>query len=88
MALEITRAEIEGTVGIVHVESDDMQELLTAKARTMAYDERVKMGLAGAGIEQLEVMPLDDQGKEVEDTAPEKAPVRWRRVFRLTPSPI
>ncbi len=88
MTLELTKAEIEGTVGVVHVESDDMQELLSPAARTLAYNERVKMGIPNAGIESMEVAPLDEKGEEVPDLNPEKTPKRWRRIFRLTPSPI
>ena len=88
MTLELTKAEIEGTVGIVHVESEDMHELLSSKARTLAYEQRVKMGIPNAGIESMETMPLDEKGVEVPDLNPEKTPRRWRRVFKLTPSPF
>ncbi len=88
MVLELTKAAIEGTVGVVHVESDDMQELLSPEARKIAYEKRVELGISNAGIESMEVIPLDDKGNAVDDLAPEKNPTRWRRVFRLTPSPI
>ena len=86
--LEMTRAEIEGVQGVVWIESDDMQELVAPAARTLAYNQRVKMGLANAGIESMETMPLDSEGEEMNDTNPEIAPKRWRRIFRLTPSPV
>ncbi len=86
--LEITKAGIEGDVGIVHVESNEMQELLSKQARDMAWKSRVKMGLSNAGLEMMEITAFDSDGEEIMESTAEKVPVRWRRVFRLNPVPV
>lgn len=87
MALEITKEEIEGGVGIVCVESESMQEVLSKQARDMAWERRVKMGLSTAGLEAIDIESLDSEGKTIDEPGSQQSPVRWRRTFRLTPTP-
>ena len=83
-ALKIVSTKTEGGKLIVTVESDSISKLIEGPARAMAYDERLKHGMAQAGIEALggtyvpeeERVKAEKQGRDV---------AVWRMDFRITP---
>lgn len=82
--LRITGVEQEGGKLIVTVEGDSISKLIEGAARRLAYGERLKHGMAQAGIEAMggtyvpdeEAKRAKKQGRDV---------MLWRADFRITP---
>ncbi len=85
MAMEIKKAEVEGTYGVVVIEGDNPEELMSPRCRKLAYEQRVKLGMPTAGIDDRGFEPIGVEENEL--GRPVEAPSKFRRTFRLTPMP-
>ncbi len=82
--LKIVETKLEGGKLVVTVEGDDISKLIEGAARRLAYEERLKHGMAQAGIEVMggtyvpeeEQKSAKEQGRDV---------AIWRSDFRITP---
>ena len=68
---------------VVVVEGSDLNELMSAKARDVAYQERLKFGMANAGVEARGGTYIDPEERRA--AMEEGRPVdKWRRDFAIT----
>ena len=88
MALTVTKKAIEDGMGVVWIESEDLQELVAPPARKLAYEQRTAMGISDAGLDTQETQALDNDGKVIDDGDPTVSPARYRRIFHLIVPPI
>lgn len=78
----ISAKQEQGRIEVV-VEGCDLHKLMTPRARDLAYEVRLKYGMADAGIEPRGGSYIDDSEREA--AAKEKRDVeRWRRDFLIT----
>jgi hypothetical protein len=82
--LTIVDARLEGEKLIVVVESDSIPKLIEGAARKLAYEERLKHGMAQAGIEAMggTYVPETEQKAAKEG---KRNVALWRADFRITP---
>jgi len=88
MVLEVTKKKIENGIGVVWIESSNMEEVVSPAARKLAYAQRAEMGLHEAGLDMVQVDALDNSGEVIEDGDATVTPVKYRRIFTLTAPPI
>ncbi len=86
--LKIVEAKTAGGKVIVTVESTNLERLMGAEARSLAYEQRMKFGMANGGIEavggtyvpegELRLVKEAQKAGETLDVA------RWHRDFSIT----
>lgn len=80
--LRIASAKVEGSRLLVTVEGTNLLQLMSPVARALAYEERLRFGMANAGIETRGGTYVDDA--ELAAAHAEKRNVKyWRRDFSL-----
>jgi hypothetical protein len=82
--LKVVDVKLEGGKLIVTVESDQISKLVEGAARKLAYEERLKHGMAQAGIESLGGTYITDEERE-QAKAQGRDVSTWRADFRITP---
>ena len=87
--LRVVEAKTEGGKVIVTVEGADLERLMGAEARGLAYEQRMKFGMANGGIEAVGGTYVPEEElqlvKEAKEGAGETRDVeRWRRDFSIT----
>jgi len=82
--VKVVESKFEGGKLHVTVECADPEQLMSTKARNLAYAQRFEFGLTNAGIEALAGMyvPEEEMAAAKEE---QRNPQVWRRDFRLTP---
>lgn len=85
MALQVLKAAVEDQKGVVIIEGDNAEEIASVRARQLAYAERVKLGMPGAGINDLGFAPVLDKDGEDDAGRPKNPPTRFQRRFELIP---
>ena len=82
--IAVIETKLEGGKLIVTVESDKISKLVEGAARKLAYEERLKHGMAQAGIEALGGTYISDEEREQAKAQGRNVAV-WRIDFRITP---
>ena len=82
--LRVVETKLEGGRLIVTVESDSIAKLVDGAARQLAYNERLKQGMAQAGIEAIGGTYVPEDERAAAEEAGRDV-VLWRTDFRITP---
>lgn len=84
IGLKIIEVKNEGGQLIITVEGDSISKLIEGAARRLAYDERLKHGMAQAGIEALGGTYVHED-ETAQAAKQDRAIALWRADFRITP---
>ena len=86
--LKVVEAKTAGGKVIVTVEGTDLERLMGSEARSLAYEQRMRFGMANGGIEAVggtyipkEELRLVKEAKEQGET---RDVTRWHRDFSIT----
>ena len=86
--LKVVEARTEGGKVIVTVEGTDLERLMGPEARSLAYEQRMKFGMANGGIEATggTYVPTKELQlvKEAGDAGQKRDVERWHRDFSIT----
>ena len=81
--LKVISAKVEGGRILVTVQGSDLHKLMTPRARDLAYEIRLKHGMADAGIEPRGGSYIQDEERAAAE-AEERDVKFWCRDFLLT----
>lgn len=82
--LKIVDTRHDGGHLIITVEGDSISKLIEGAARRLAYAERLKHGMAQAGIEALGGTYVHE-AEAAQAKTQDRAVALWRADFRITP---
>jgi hypothetical protein len=86
--LKVIEAKTVGGKVIVTVEGTNLERLMSPEARSLAYEQRMKFGMANGGIEALSgtFVPAEELRlvQEAKEAGTKRNVERWQREFSIT----